>query len=536
MLEVSPADSAAMTPRRFLFLFLAALTALRLVLIAQLELSPDEAYYSQWSERLDWSYFSKGPGVAVALWLSTHLAGVSEWGVRMLSPLLALGTCLLMWAFARRLYGESVAVWTVLLMNCTPIFQVGGLVMTIDPLSIFFWMAALYTFWRALECSLRFSLWWPFTGLLIGFGFLAKFTAAMQLVSVLLALAIMPKFRRELRRPGFYTLLAAFALCTAPPIIWNAQHGWITLVHLRARGGMEGKWGIDLGEWLSFIGVHFGVYSPLICAGFCIALWWGLRAARVHSKPQFLLAFTLPLLALYLVLALKQAGEANWTAPAALSLAVLATALWHETAREHAWARTFCVAALALGAVLGVVTINTDALRALGVPLAYRHDPSARLRGRHSAAELVEAWRKKLEAESGEPVFLIANNYGHAASLAFYLDEKRAEGPGHPPVYVPESAYPENQYFFWPRYDEIVPLAPGEHPPEEYYTEEQGYNPFLGRNALYITERAEERPPSSIQRGFQRVEMIACLDQRRRGLPLRQLRLFACYHYKQVDL
>jgi hypothetical protein len=525
-----------MNVRRFLFLFLAALTVVRLMLIGQVELSPDEAYYYQWSERLDWSYFSKGPGVAVTMWLSTKLAGVSEFGVRLFAPLLALGTSLLLWSFTRRLYGESVAAWTVVLIQCTPIFQVGGLVMTIDPLSIFFWMAAMYAFWLALDRGPAFSLWWPATGLLIGLGFLAKFTAAMQLLSVVLALILMPKHRREFRRPGFYTMLAAFAVCTLPPIIWNAQHDWITAVHLRARGGLEGRFGIDFGEWFSFVGAHFGVYSPLIFAGFCVALWWGWRAARLHTKPQFLMSFTLPLLALYLFLALKQAGEANWTAPAMLSLAVLATALWHERAQDSAGARRFCVAALAVGAILSIFTVNTDALRSLGLPLPYSRDPAARLRGRVSAAERVEAVRRKVETELGEPVFLIANNYGAAASLAFYMKEARYEGPGHPPAYVPESAYPENQYFFWPRYDENLDLPPGERPPDEYYTEEMGYNPFLGRTALYVTERAEERAPSSIKRGFTSVEMIACLDQTRRGQPLRQLRVFLCRNYKQIDL
>ena len=525
-----------MTARGFLFLFLGALTALRLVLIGQVELSPDEAYYYQWSERLDWSYFSKGPGIAVAMWLSTHLAGVSEFGVRLFSPLLALGTSLLMFSFARRLYGESVAVWTVVMMHCTPIFQVGGLVMTIDPLSIFFWMAAMYTSWLALERSPAFSLWWPATGLFIGLGFLAKYTAAMQLLSVLLAIAIVPKYRREFRQPGFYTMLAVFALCTVPPLVWNAQHDWITAVHLRARGGLDGGFGLNLGEWLSFVGAHFGVYSPLIFAGFCAALWWGLRAARHHSRPQFLLAFAVPLFALYLILALKQAGEANWTAPATLSLGLLATALWHEKAREHAWARKFCISALLLGGVLSAITVQTDLLRTLGLPLPYSRDPSARLRGRESAAERIAEFRKAYEKELGEPVFLIANNYGAAASLAFYLKDARVEGPGHPPVYVPESAFPENQYYFWPRYDENLDLPPGERPPDEYYTEEMGYNPFLGRTALYITERGEERAPSSIRRGFGSVEMIACLDLQRRGQPLRQLRIFACRNYKQVDL
>ena len=40
------------------------------------------------------------------------------------------------------------------------------------------------------------------------------------------------------------------------------------------------------------------------------------------------------------------------------------------------------------------------------------------------------------------------------------------------------------------------------------------------------------KPPSSIKKGFDRSQLIACIDIKRRGLPLRQLRIFACYGYK----
>ncbi|HEV7866284.1 MAG TPA: glycosyltransferase family 39 protein [Chthoniobacteraceae bacterium] len=525
-----------MTARRLLLAFLAALTLLRLLIIGQIELSPDEAYYFQWSERLDWSYFSKGPGVATAMWLSTNLFGISEFGVRVLSPLLALGTSLLMLSFARRLYGESVAIWTVLMINVIPIFSVGGLVLTIDPLSIFFWMAALYTVWLALERSPDFSLWWPATGALIGLGFLAKYTNAMQLLSILLLLAVTPKYRRELGRRGFYTMLGTFLVFTAPPIIWNAQHDWITLHHLTARGGLGTAAKFDPMEFLAFLGAHFGVYSPILFGGMLVAIFWSWKRVAVYFKSRFLLAFTLPLFALYLALSFKQAGEANWTAPATLSLGLLAVALWHDRAQEHRWARRIAFAGLLVAFAMSLVTVDTELPRRLGIPLSYDLDPSARLRGWRSASEKLEEVRNEFEAAHGQPVFLIANKYGTAASLAFYLRDRRAQGPGHPPIYVPESAFPENQYFFWPRYDENVEAPAGNNPEQTYYTEEGGSNPFLGRTALYVTDRAEERPPSSIKRGFERVEMIRCIDFSRRGFPLRQLRVFACYNYRQVSL
>ncbi len=566
-----------MTPRRWLFLFLALLTALRLVFIAQAELTPDEAYYQMWSERMDICFYSKGPGVAATIWLGTHLFGVNEFGVRVFSPLLALGTSLLMFSFARRLYGESVGIWTALAINAVPIFNAGSLLMTIDPLSIFFWTAALYTCWLALERSPEFSRWWPITGGLIGLGFLCKYTNAMELLSILLLLAFTRKFRRELARRGFYTMLAAFVPFTLPPIIWNARHDWITLSHLSARGGLQKAFHLDPKEFFSFFGVHYGAYSLLLFSAMIFAVIWAFPQAKHHFKPRFLLAFTLPLWVLYLWLSLKQAGEANWTAPAMVSLVILTVAGWREVVKRAVLMSAILLiggagvalfklpiqmgatvsviacgcayllasirdreglsafVALSVGIVLSVLALDTDLLRIAGVPLPYSADPSKRLRGWRTSAGEIERVRAEFEAKTGKPVFMIANTYGVAADLAFYLKDKRAEGPGHPPIYFPESPAIENQFSFWPRYDEFISV-PRDQLPDSYYTEEQGINPFHGRTALYVTDRAEERVPSTLKSGFERTEMIACIDQSRRGLPLRQWRVFACYNYRSASL
>lgn len=520
-----------MNPRRLVFLLLGALTALRLVLIGQFELFPDESYYHMWSERMDWSYFSKGPGVAATMWLSTHLFGTSEFAIRFFSPLLALGTSLIMWQFARRLYSESIAAWLVVLMNVLPLFAAGALVMTIDPLSIFFWAAALATCWRALEESPRFTGWWPATGLLIGIGFLAKYTNAMQLVSIALLLAVTPKYRAELKRPGFFSMLGVFLLCCTPVVIWNAQHDWVTLEHLSARGGLNKPFSLSPTEFAKFLGLHFGVYSPLVFGGMIAAAGWAFPKARHSFKTRFLLAFSLPLFAMYFWLSLKQAGEANWTAPASLSLALLTVALWHERAERSRGARDFSLAALVLSAVISLVTLNTDLVRKTGIWWPYERDPSARMRGWRNAAAEVERVRAKYEEASGEPVFLIANEHEVAASLDFYMKDKRPAGPGHPPVYIPAQPYFEDQFSFWPRYDQLIDLPAGFQREDTIYTEEQGYNPFKGHTALYITDRAEEHAPSSIKQGFERWEMVACIDQRRNGQQLRQLRVFVCHNF-----
>ena len=243
-----------MNTTRAVWLFVAALTAIRFSLLATTDLSFDEAHYWMWSERLAPAYFSKGPGIAFAIRASTAVFGANEFGVRFLSPVLAAATSLLLFYFARRLFGATAGLWAVIGLNATPIFNIGAVVMTIDALSIFFWMAAMFTFWLALEKTPSFTWYWPVTGLLIGLGFLCKYTNAFELISILVVLALVPRLRREFKRPGLYLLIAMFVLCTIPPIVWNAQHAWITLAHLRSRGNLERGFGFHPAEVLSFLG------------------------------------------------------------------------------------------------------------------------------------------------------------------------------------------------------------------------------------------------------------------------------------------
>jgi 4-amino-4-deoxy-L-arabinose transferase-like glycosyltransferase len=191
--------------------------------------------------------------VAFAIWLSTSIFGDNEFGVRFWSPILGAGTSLLLYYFARRLFSEATGFWLVIALNVTPIFNIGSFVMTIDPLSIFFWTAAMYTFWIALERSPAFSWYWPATGALIGIGFLCKYTNALELVSVVLVLALVPRFAASSADRDLHAA-RGFVPFTIPPIVWNQQHAWATIGHLRSRGSLDDAPGFNPLELLSFLG------------------------------------------------------------------------------------------------------------------------------------------------------------------------------------------------------------------------------------------------------------------------------------------
>src|SRR5947208_12915707 len=167
----------SMSTTRAVWFFVIALTMIRLSMLATTDLEFDEAHYWMWSERLAPAYFSKGPGIAFAIRTSTAIFGANEFGVRFFSPALAAGTSLLLFYFARRLFSPAAGLWAVIGLNATPIFNIGAVLMTIDALSIFFWVTAMFTFWLVLDNVERSEGWWywPITGLLIGLGFLCKY-------------------------------------------------------------------------------------------------------------------------------------------------------------------------------------------------------------------------------------------------------------------------------------------------------------------------------------------------------------------------
>jgi 4-amino-4-deoxy-L-arabinose transferase-like glycosyltransferase len=525
-----------MSTTRSVWFFVIALTVIRLSMLATTDLEFDEAHYWMWSERLAPAYFSKGPGIAFAMRASTAIFGANEFGVRFFSPVLAAGTSLLMFYFARRLFGATAGLWTVIALNVTPIFNIGAFLMTIDSLSVFFWLAAMFTFWLALERSPCFSWHWPLTGLLVGLGFLSKYTNALELVSIMLVLVLAPRLRQEFARPGLYLLLGVFGLCTIPPIVWNAQHAWITLVHLRSRGGIEQGFGLHPLEAVSFLGEHFLAYSPFLF----LALAWGVIASwrRVNQqfKVLFLMWFGLPVFVFYFLLSINKSAAPNWDALAFLGFGLLAIYFWWGRLERSLILRLGAGAALLVGLIMSVIALDTDLLRTAGVEFQ-RSDPSDRMRGWKSATRAVEKTRNDLEAKLGEKLFLIADARDRASEISFYLRDKRPEGPSHPPVYITESQDMVNQFSFWPRYDEFVEIKPGSPRPEgEVYTEENGINPFVGRSALFIREGEREQVPHNIRAGFQSTEPVGTIEVRRYGKLLRIWQVFLCRNYRTLPL
>src|SRR6202035_4393389 len=82
-----------------------ALVAMRLAAAAWTPLTFDEAYYWMWSKHLAGGYYAPPPMVAVVIRLGTMIAGDTEFGVRLVSILLALPMSWAVYRAATILFG-----------------------------------------------------------------------------------------------------------------------------------------------------------------------------------------------------------------------------------------------------------------------------------------------------------------------------------------------------------------------------------------------------------------------------------------------
>lgn len=530
------------------YVLIAVLLLGRLAYLAsdKIELSEDEAYQWLWSKHLALSYYSKPPLIAYTQWLGTHLWGDTEFGVRFFSPVIAAALSGLLLRFLAREANVRVGLWVVLAATATPLLAVGSTLLTIDPLSVLFWTAAMITGWRAVRVGVDPTQaarppagrpvpeapnaaplvaevspappalrpggsaalgWWLLTGWWMGLGFLSKYTALFQILCWAVFFALWKPARAQLRRPGPWLALLVMAVCTLPVLVWNAQHGWITVTHLEDRAGLNQAWRPTLRYLWDFLGAEFVLLNPVF---FVATVWAAVRfwpAGRTQPLRVYLFAMGAPLFLVYLGYTARARVQPNWIAPAVIPLFCLAAVFWEERARAGSRAvRRWLTSGLAVGLVAVVLGHDTNLIgRLTGHDLPAPLDPLRRVRGWRQAAALVGEARAALLRE-GRPVFIIGDHYGICGLLSFYLPEAKAGVPDQPLVYFMTTDRPVNQFYFWP-----------------------GYQGRRGENALFVqTRRPGREAPEQIQTEFTTVRDLGVIEVMVRGRVFHRLQLFEC--------
>jgi 4-amino-4-deoxy-L-arabinose transferase-like glycosyltransferase len=392
--------------RHDLLAVLAALTAVRVAVAAAVPLAPDEAYYWVWSRALSPGYPDHPPMVALWIRLGTAVAGDGALGVRLLAPLAMALASLLLADAANRLLGRPGIGWrAAALLNATPLFGVGSVLMTPDAPLLAFWTGSLWALARLLDSADR--RWWFAAGLFAGLAMVSKYTAALLWLGIGAWLVLTPSMRPWLRRGEPWLAALVGVAVFLPVLLWDASHGWVSFVR---QGGRIGVFAPShalrfLGELL---GGQIALISPLVFAFLIGGIVKAARQAWHTRDPAWTLLalLALPGVAVFVQHALGDRVQGNWPAviypAAAVAAAGLETTLWRR------------LTAPALGLGLGMSLLLYAQATLWLAPLTARSDPIAvQLAGWNAFANQVDRVRQQSGAR-----FVTADQYGLAAELA----------------------------------------------------------------------------------------------------------------------
>jgi membrane-associated phospholipid phosphatase len=512
--------------RRLTWLAIGGLMAARLGYLASavIELSEDEAYQWLWSKHPDFSYYSKPPFIAYAQWIGTHLWGDRELGVRFLAPLLSAATAWGLSGFVARLAGWRMGFFLVAILTSMPLLSVGSIILTVDALTVAFWTLALVAGWQALEKDC--TGWWAVVGVGLMGTFLSKYFSPFLIAAFAAFFWIHPPARRHLRRPGPWLALGMNAVALLPVYLWNSRNGWITVTHLQQRGSLDQPWTFRPQFLPEFLGATLGLMNPVFFVGVLLALigYWRWRPDPVTAlgahpemnsrdalRPtalRYVLCFGLPVFLFYLAYTLRSRVQPNWVATAFAPLAVFAVLWWD--ARHRSGSRvglTLLRCGVGIGLPLVVMLHETNLiLKLTGHSLPVAIEPLVRVRGHREAAAVVRAERDQLLKE-GRPVRVVADHYGWAGELAFYMDGPAPVVAKTPTVTVLESERPINQIWFWPEYR---------------------YSGRPGLSVLYVHPEGRTGLNASWATRFESVTDLGVRDVEVRGRVFHRLHLYAC--------
>ncbi len=533
--NLSPVAAREQQWLRLGYLLIGALFIFRVLYINSgvIELSEDEAYQWLWSKHLALSYYSKPPGIAVAQFIGTSIWGDRELGVRFLSPVIALVLSMLLLRFMAREVNAAAGFWTVVLCSTAPLLAVGSTLMTVDPLLVLFWTAAMIVGWRAVQPSGTTGQWLA-VGLLMGLGFLSKYTAAIQIASFALFFALWKPSRVQLRRAGPWLALVVFVLCMTPVLVWNAQHGWITVHHVGENAKLDKPWEPTLAYFFEFAGSEAGLMNPVY---FVAAIWASIALWKQRERPPLLVYFfvmSAPVFYGYWLYSLHSRILPNWIAAAVVPMLCLAVVYWNQRWRAGARAvPRWLLAGFIFGTIAVVFCHDTGIVQQLTKRrLPPKVDPLRRVDGWRETAQIVGEARKALLAEGGKEVLILGSHYGVTGLMSFYLPEARVGLPDNPLVYFRTSDKPKNQFYFWPGYR-------GRHQgANALYVDEESLPKFKkgwfalwlgGSKDLYVADEPDRaKVPKEVLEEFESVTDLGTRDVVVRGHLLRRIRLFAC--------
>jgi hypothetical protein len=494
-----------MTPKRALWILIAASALVRLICAFNLGLGNDEAYHYLYAVHPALSYYDHPPMMA---WVETFGLTLSAWTASAFA--LRLGFIVLFgastWLLARittRSFGPWSGFLAALALNVTGYYGLAAATFALpDGPLLFFWLLTVDWLEIALaDPNSKKMSPWIWVGLAWGGAMLSKYHGVLIPLGTALYVLLHPPMRRWLLKPGPYVAVGLGLLVFSPVIVWNASHGWASFLFQGGRA--VGEWTLRPDYLLVAILAQAGYLFPWIWGPLVFILITECSNWRnISSNAERLrLCLAVVPLAIFTAVACFRPVLPHWGLIGLVSIFPMLGNRWTKrlVSRPQATRRLLTAFAgfslLTLAVALGEYRsgwLQRDGRGGWGVVDA-RTDPTLDLYGWDQVAARI----KQLGSMDDPDTFVFTSYWYQSAHIAHELGRERSV--------VCYNADDPRGFAFWSR-------------PEQW----------LGRDAVFVLVGEIESWPKYYARWFSSVEPVSDFWVERSGKPVRHIRLYRC--------
>lgn len=485
--------------RNNFYKFLAVLTLFKLIIIAVIPITPQEAYYWYFSQNPDLSYFDHPPATAYSIWLGTQLFGNTVFGVKFMAVIWSLLTNVLLYFITLRYFQKkgdegnknSESFTVVLLYNLTVAASMYSILSVPDSPLMLFWFMIVFS---VQEYTLTFKRrWWIVAGICLGLALASKYSAIIILGSVFLYLLFSKEYRYLLVTPYPYLALVIGALVFSPVIYWNASHEWASFKFQFVERA-EAQKPIQVTYLIQLIVSQLFLLTPLVFVYLIKGVYRYIRNFKKYPDLNLFFFTGIIIIGIFSYVSLKSLVKMNWLLPGYLSLVVLSVVILNiNLLKKSIWLK------IGIGFSTFLIIAGFSILIVPNVPLGEGNTWS----GWSDAGEKIYKHQQDLGGKAN--CFMFSNSYKSASLTKFYLPDQ-------------QDTYAENiygkrglQFDYWGIPDSLK-----------------------GKDALYIfTDRHEyDNDLNQVGEYFDRVELLEKFEYNFYGSHTRTIYCYLAKNYK----
>jgi 4-amino-4-deoxy-L-arabinose transferase-like glycosyltransferase len=297
------------------------------IYFTEFSLYGDEAQYWLWSQTLDLGYYSKPPLLAWFLGGYSVLFGDSFVSLKIFPIVVYFFISYAIYKLCLNLsFDKKKAKLCALSFLIIPAASLSSFLISTDLLLLLFWAISMVLLLKVIKTN--FTINFFLLGLVLGLGFLSKYAAIYFLLSLLLLLFLDRTSLKSFKNNPFGVLvfLLSFILVLLPNILWNFNNGWITFSHTSDNANLQNL-NLNFYEPIKFLGSQLLMVGPLL---FIFVIFF-LKNFRLDFENKFLLIFALPTILIVLVESFLVRANANWAAPALISVFIFLFRLMNKS-------------------------------------------------------------------------------------------------------------------------------------------------------------------------------------------------------------